>query len=225
MSTSLRHQTMIDLVVMLADLYDADKAQFSVRGAISPRRPWGFHLAKSDIYGPEGMGDKDYSVEHARNKAAVSEYSAGFDINVGMGKEKALVKYLVENRRRLTDPATGRTLLFEIIGPHWDTGKATIWSRRHNWVPREARADHEWHIHLSFWRDMEAVDKRPAFFEHFGISEYPEMPDTPPPPDPEPEPAPPPEPTKEELLAQIAALEAEADTLADRIEAAKAALA
>lgn len=174
MAVSLRHQTMIDLVVMLADLWDVPKEQFSIRGVITKRRPWGFHLAKSEIYGPDGMGDRDYSVKQPRNKRAVSEYSAGFDINVGGKREREVVAHLVEMARTGKDKVNGKSLLFEVIGPDKD-GKAMRWGVRTGWKPVPARADHDWHVHISFWRDQEEADKRPLFFGYFGIQQYPAL--------------------------------------------------
>ena len=202
---------------MLADLYDVDKALFSIRGSISKRRPWGFHLSKSDIYGPDGMGDRDYSVEHRRNKRSVSEESAGFDINVGAARERALVKYLVEIGRHYRDPLTGKSLLFEVIGPN-EQGVAKRWGNPTNWQPVDARNDHDWHIHLSRWRDTLHVDIRPLFFEHFGISEYPVIADPEPidpPDDPADPPAEPPPPTVDELQKQIDELEQKLDVIVE----------
>jgi hypothetical protein len=211
-------QTLIDLRVMLADLFGVPKDRFGIRGVVTPRRPWGYHLGKSDIYGPGGKGDADYSIRYRRDQRGLSDYSAGFDANVAPKDERDLVAYLVQNHG-WRDPSTGKTLLVEVIGPD-KAGLAKRWARDTGWKPTKARGDHSWHIHLSFYRDTESIDKRPLFFGFFGIESYPEM-EEPDPIDPEnptdPPVEPPPDPLQdlreenEDLKARLDRISVESD--------------
>jgi hypothetical protein len=164
--------TLIDLRRFLAEQFEVDRKNFGITGRVTARRPWGFHLGKSDIYSDAGMGDRDYSVRNKRNKAGLTNASAGFDIKVPVGKLKKLTAYLVEKARSDTTNPGGPSLLFEVIGPDAN-GAAKRWAVPNGWQPEAARADHEWHDHLSFWRDTEFIDKRPLFYDFFGVQPSP----------------------------------------------------
>jgi hypothetical protein len=160
---SFAPDSLIDLRRYLAEAFGVERKQFGIAGTVTPRRPWGYHLGKGDIYGPKGMGNKDYSVQRRRDKAGLSNASAGFDINVGSAQERALVAFLIEAAKSGAD----ERMLVEVIGPD-PRGIARRWAKP-NWDrPLAARQDHDWHIHLSFHRDTEAEDKRPIFAPFFG---------------------------------------------------------
>jgi hypothetical protein len=159
------------------------------------------------------MGDDDYSVQRKRDKRGLTNASAGFDIRLPQGKLRELVAYLV-NKCRMGETK----LLVEVIGPNAQ-GEAKRWAKGTNWQPVDARDDHEWHAHLSFFRDTEEIDKRPLFYEL--VDYQPPQPDEtgdpldpppgePPVPDSPPMPEDPPDPCAE---------------LRERIEAAREALA
>lgn len=132
---------------------------FSIRSARSAR---GYHAGKSQIFGPNGRGWRDYSVRHPRDKAGLSEASSAIDIKLPVRQLKALVQYLVAGAR------DGSLDIFEIIGPDTD-GKANYWSIFTGWMPRPrlASADHEWHIHLAYPRDTEFADRVYVFHGYY----------------------------------------------------------
>ncbi len=159
-------QTSIDLRCFLVEETGRAGKNFSIRGYCGAKRSWGFHLGKSDIFSSCGYGRDDYSIQHRRNKRGLTNASAGFDIRLPVGELKKLCAYLVEHHT-WRDPSTGKAALFEVIGPDAN-GDAKRWAQDTGWAPTKGRADHEWHIHLGFWRDTEFVDKRPLFFDFFG---------------------------------------------------------
>lgn len=154
-------QTLVDLRQYLADAFEVPRNRFGIRGRVTARRPWGYHLGRSDIYGPGGMRGRDYSIRRPRDKRGLTDSSAGFDINIGAADERALVAYLVDEARAGRD----NRMLVEVIGPDRQ-GVAKRWAKP-DWEARPARADHDWHIHISFHRDTEHEDKRPLFAGFF----------------------------------------------------------
>lgn len=160
-------QTLVDLRIDLAARAGVDKRNFGITGRATTRRPWGFHLGEKDITGgPPAVGmAKDYSVQHRRNKRGLTNASAGFDIRLPVGRLKKLAAHLVDLAKTGKDGG----MLFEVIGPD-STGAAKRWAIDTKWQPRPARADHEWHIHISFFRDTEFKDKRPLFDGFFGTA-------------------------------------------------------
>lgn len=179
-------------------------ANFSIRAARSAR---GFHAGKAEIFGPDGKGNRDYSVRDPRNKAGLTNASSALDIKIPKGQLKALTAHLVAN------PGD---LLFEVIGPD-STGAANYWSVKTGWQPRPnlAPPSHSWHAHVGFWRDTEFADRTAPFRSFY----------EPNPPAPEPEPDPDTEPDAGPTLSDVEALEAENAELRTKIENAKAALA
>lgn len=178
---SVRPASLVDAAKYLAAKMAIKPKNFGIRNGKSDR---GFHAGKSDIYGPDGQGDKDYSVKHPRNAAGLSEASAGLDIRWGKRKQlRALTAYLVEQGK-------SGNLLFEVIGPD-ENGKACYWGVLTNWQPKPkwASADHSWHIHLGFFRDTEHADRVALFYGFFELAE-PEVPAPQPVPEPDPDPAP-----------------------------------
>lgn len=161
---SVAPQTLIDLRHDLAARTGRAGKNFGIRGTMKPGS-WGFHFGRGEIYGPIGKGDRDYSVRHVRNKAGLTNSSSGFDIRLPVGQLKKLVAYLIDLQ------ATGKDLgmLYEVIGPD-AAGKATRWAVDTKWKPTDGSNDHEWHIHIGWFRDTEFRDKRPLFDAFFATS-------------------------------------------------------
>lgn len=168
-------QTLIDLRVFLAEQLGIEKRNFGITGRVTPRRPWGYHLGRADIYSDAGMKDRDYSVKYPRDRAGLTNASAGFDIRLPRARLQALTAYLVDLAARGATNPDGPSLLVEVIGPD-SQGAAKRWAVATKWKPVKARADHEWHAHLSFFRDTEFVDKRPMFFAFLGIEPEEDLP-------------------------------------------------
>jgi hypothetical protein len=172
-------QTLVDLRKFLADQYDVPAKNFGIRGTCTARRPWGYHLGKADIFGDCGKKRRDYSIQYRRDRLGLTEASAGFDIKLPIGKLKALCAYLVQQGRSGYQFG-GKTLIVEVLGPD-QNGVAKRWARDTNWLPVDARDDHEWHIHVSFYRDTEFISKLPLFARHLGVDlEEPVEPEEPP---------------------------------------------
>lgn len=187
--------------------YIAEKAgvPISNMGIRSARSARGYHAGKSQIFGPSGRGNKDYSVKHPRDKAGLSEASSAIDIKLpykGVDSPlRRLTAHLVAGAKSGDFPS-----ITEVIGPD-STGKANYWSTATGWLPKPqwAPASHEWHIHLGFFRDTEFEDKVVIFQPFFEGAPPPE-------PDPDPEtttdPLPP---TIEDLEAVILDLQKQLD--------------
>jgi hypothetical protein len=161
-------QTLVDLRIFLADAYDIEGKNFGIRGTCTERRPWGYHLGKADIFSDCGKKLKDYSLRYKRDRNGLTNSSAGFDIRLPQQKLRALVAYLVQQGKN-GYAFGGKSLIVEVLGPD-STGEAKRWARDTNWLPRDARNDHEWHAHISFYRDTEFIDKRPLFAKHLGVN-------------------------------------------------------
>lgn len=200
---SLAPPSLIDVRRYLVAKTGKPTANFSIRAAKSSR---GYHAGRAEIFGPNGQGNKDYSVKQPRDKAGLSEASSAIDIKLPIPQLKALVAYLLAGAK------AGTLDIFELIGPD-STGKANYWSKATGWLPKPkwAPASHEWHIHMAFPRDTEFTD-RVAIFRPFFEAQPAPTPD----PDPDTDPAP--------TLTDVETLLAENDDLKAKIEAAKAAL-
>lgn len=168
-------------------------ANFGIRGFVGKKRVWGYHLGKSDIFGPGGYGWRDYSVKRKRDRAGLTEASSAMDIRLNIPTLKDLVVYL------RAEAAAGRADLMEILGPDAN-GQAKRYAKP-AWN-KALRADdsHKWHVHVSFPRDTEFDDRVAMFEGFFGPRDVvaPDVPDEPaegetPPVDPDlPEATPPP---------------------------------
>lgn len=147
-------------------------ALHSIRAA---RGPHGYHAGRAEIYGPTGSGDRDYSVRKPRDKAGLSNASSALDITMrGPGSrehQRAFTAYLV------AAAAAGRADLVEVLGPDAQ-GRATWWGVDDGWQPKlgwtiggkwvPVDASHEWHTHISFYRDTELGDRASMFAGFFG---------------------------------------------------------
>lgn len=158
---------------------------WGVVGVCGTRRQQSYHLGRSEIYSPCGKGNADYTVQHQRDKRGLSEYSAGFDFGSKLGRARLvkLTTYLEKQAK------AGKLDLQEFLGPRSD-GRAYWWGRSNGWTPvRQAVGNsHEWHVHVSFPRDlthpdMGLPDLIGMFEPHFGARSTQLPPDDPEPPD------------------------------------------
>ena len=117
---------------------------------------YGYHLGK------DRLPPNDYSARTARDKAGLSDAASALDIS-DFGDLWRLTEFLVAEARagRLPD-------VREIIGPLRD-GRAYRWDHLDGWkAVRRAKGDsHEWHIHISYYRDSEYRDKTDVFRRFF----------------------------------------------------------
>lgn len=118
---------------------------------------YGYHLGK------DRLPTDDYSARTARDRAGLSNAASALDIG-SFGRLRELTAHLVRWARagRLGD-------VREIIGPGSD-GRAYRWDHLSGWsaVRRAAGDSHEWHTHISFYRDAEQrskIEPFRAFFE------------------------------------------------------------
>ena len=239
---------LVDIRQQIAAHVEGERKFYTIRGFVGAKRAQSYHLGAKDIvedgfgiYDPDTNPDGDYSTRRKRDKAGLTKNAAGEWTNWASAIDfSANAKLPIAELKKLlawmvAEAKAGRLDAQELIGPNAN-GDATDY-RKPLFLPRvrhdpDKNDSHRRHIHWSLPRDLTnpdlgTPDLWPMLAGFFGprIDLGSPQPEPEPEPTPEPEPAPPQEPTKEELLAQIAALEAEADTLADRIEAAKAALA
>lgn len=118
---------------------------------------YGYHLGQDRL--PVG----DYSRTTARDRAGLSNAASALDIG-SFPRLRELTAHLVARAR-----AGGLPDVRELIGPHSD-GRAYRWDHLAGWsASRRARNDsHEWHLHISFYRDSEhrsKLDMFRAFFQ------------------------------------------------------------
>lgn len=114
-----------------------------------PGHTYGYHL------GADRLPAWDYSTQTTRDRAGLTTAASALDIG-DFGRLPQLRAYLVgaAKARQANDIA-------EIIGPG-DDGRAYSWERARGFsaVGPRARGDsHEWHIHISYYRDSEYRDK------------------------------------------------------------------
>ena len=149
----------------------------------------GYHLGKDRIYdgsGP-GIGDNDYSVKLARDKAGLTNAASAIDLGKLDGT--------LTNLRRFSEWLVSRALdgkcrdIREIIYSTSDGKYVKRWSGPDNKVytslrknadgsitvitPGNGDASHFSHTHISFYRDSEGRDKRPLFAPYFATPEVP----------------------------------------------------
>lgn len=117
---------------------------------------YGYHL------GRDRLPASDYSRTTARDLAGLSDAASALDVG-NFGGLRALTAFMVGEARagRLGD-------VRELIGPGSD-GRAYRWEHLGGWaaVRRAAGDSHEWHLHISYYRDSEQRSKLPPFQRFF----------------------------------------------------------
>ncbi|HSV93276.1 MAG TPA: hypothetical protein VLH81_09370 [Desulfobacterales bacterium] len=140
----------------------------------------GYHLGRDRIYGPvacrpggvarPGLGDADYSVRTARDRAGLSNAASAIDLgrlDGSLEQLRAFSRWLV-GRCRANRPGTSD--IREVI--YSPDGRSVLrWDRERgpSSAPRSGEADdsHLTHTHISFYRDSEGRDKRPLLAPYF----------------------------------------------------------
>ena len=131
----------------------------------------GYHLGRDRIYdgtGP-GLGDADYSVKLARDKAGLTNAASAIDLgklNGSLTNLRAFSRDLVA--RCMANAATRRDVREIIYSP--DGVKVQRYSGIDNLIhtgPGNGDSSHTGHTHISWLRDSEGRDKRPVFAPYF----------------------------------------------------------
>jgi hypothetical protein len=157
-------QTLLDAREYVLDQTGLSEGAVGIVGDKNHR--YGYHLGK------DRLTSGDYSASLSRDKRGLSNGAAALDI----GNFKRLVEltaFLVAEARagRLPD-------VREIIGPHKD-GRAYRWDFADGEVEQREDGDsHEWHLHLSYYRDSEGREKVSPF-RRFFEGKQPAKPSTP----------------------------------------------
>lgn len=113
---------------------------------------YGYHLGK------DRLPASDYSKRLARDVKGLSNAASALDIGK-FPRLAELTAFLVALRS---------PLIREIIGPGLD-GRAYRWDSQNSWSPQQRSRgdDHEWHAHISWFRDTENVEKVSLFRPFF----------------------------------------------------------
>lgn len=118
----------------------------------------GYHVGKDRIYGPNGYGSRDYSVQTARDKAGLSNAAAAIDI----GRHLGIIELGVHLR--------GKPDIRELIAERGDGTHIWRWvDGRTTGKPDSQELPH--HLHVSYFRDSEQRDKTApyrAFYDSTG---------------------------------------------------------
>ena len=140
----------------------------------------GYHLGRDRIYGScacrpkdicvPGKADRDYSVQHIRDRAGLTNAASAIDLGKLNGSLVNLYKFSEWLVTRCQADAPGTDDIREVI----------YWSVRNNRVERYSGVDgavhsgpgngdlsHKTHTHISYYRDSEGRDKRTAFIPYF----------------------------------------------------------
>jgi len=147
-------QTLLEARAYILAHTDLSPVEVGIVG--DDRHTYGYHLGK------DRLPPNDYSAVHPRDKAGLTNAASALDIGNWSGLVK-LTKFLVAEAKagRLPD-------VREIIGPD-GSGRAYRWAVENNWSAQiRAKGDsHEWHCHISYFRDSEYRDKTAPFKKFF----------------------------------------------------------
>lgn len=131
----------------------------------------GYHLGRDRIYdgaGP-GLGDRDYSVQTARDKRGLTDAASAIDLGRLNGRLTDLWEFSRWFAQQCMDAKPGYGDVREVI--FWSTSRGRVigWSALapDRWINDYGDASHKTHTHISFFRDSEARDKRPLFAPYF----------------------------------------------------------
>src|SRR5690554_6459684 len=147
-------QTLLDARAYILARTKLKPVQVGIVGDSS--HTYGYHLGK------DRLPPNDYSARTARDRAGLSNAASALDIG-DFGGLWRLTEFLVAEARagRLPD-------VREIIGPLRD-GRAYRWDHLDGWTAvRQPKGNsHEWHLHISYYRDSEHRDKTAPFGSFF----------------------------------------------------------
>ena len=125
----------------------------------------GYHVGRDRLYGPNGLGDKDYSNLIDRDRAGLTDAASALDLGAGTLDLRGFTAWLFEQCKA---QAPGTEQIREVIGS--TDGVADLgWSC---FFPDEVLPDygdnsHLWHTHISYFRDTEYLDKVDLFARYF----------------------------------------------------------
>lgn len=140
----------------------------------------GYHLGRDRIFGacacrPKGIcepgkGDDDYSVQHARDRAGLTNAASAIDLGMLGGTLDGLYRFSEWLVARCQAKAPGTEDIREVI--YWSVANGRV--QRYSgidgvirWGAGQGDLSHKTHTHISFFRDSEARDKRPLFIPFF----------------------------------------------------------
>ena len=147
-------QTLLEARAYILAHTDLSPVEVGIVG--DARHTYGYHLGK------DRLPPNDYSARTARDKAGLTNAASALDIG-DFGDLWRLTEFLVAEARagRLPD-------VREILGPLRD-GRAYRWDHLDGWTAvRQPKGNsHEWHLHISYYRDSEYRDKTAPFRRFF----------------------------------------------------------
>lgn len=123
---------------------------------------YGYHCGRDRVYGPNGRGDADYSVQQPRDKAGLTNAAMALDLgSTDKPKLRAYTKALMD---ACIAKAPDTRDIREIIGTI-DGIRVVGWSALSpaSLIPNYGDSSHLWHTHISWFRDAEYRDLTPLF--------------------------------------------------------------
>jgi hypothetical protein len=127
---------------------------------------YGYHIGRDRIYRAGGRGDADYSVQHPRDKAGLTNAAAALDLgHADKAELRKFSKWLVA---RCLAKAPGTEDVREVIySPDGKTVRRYEASVGKTYLGGNGTGQgddtHLWHTHISFYRDSEARSKTGIF--------------------------------------------------------------
>lgn len=125
----------------------------------------GYHCGRDRIYSAAGQGDKDYSVQHPRDKAGLSGAASAIDLGKLNGNYQRLYDFSRWLVSQCQSGAPGTRDIREII--YSPDGQKV---QRYSGIDGEIHTgdgngddSHRFHTHISYFRDSEQRDKVPVF--------------------------------------------------------------
>jgi hypothetical protein len=150
---SFAPQTLLDARAYLRPRTGLSDASLGIVGDTAHRG--GYHCGRDRLI------TDDYSARTARDRAGLTDAASALDVG-SFPRLRELTAFMVAQARtgRLGD-------VRELIGPGSD-GRAYRWDHLAGWSPvrRAAGDSHEWHLHISYYRDSERRSKLGPF-QHF----------------------------------------------------------
>ena len=125
----------------------------------------GYHLGRDRIYGPQGKGGEDYSVQHPRDKAGLTNAAAAIDLGKLDGTYTGLQDFSRWLVARCQASAPGTEDIREVIYSP-DGSRVQRWSGIDGNIHTGAGngdVSHTRHSHISWFRDSESRDKIGVF--------------------------------------------------------------
>lgn len=118
---------------------------------------YGYHCGKDRIYGTTGRGDADYSVQHTRDKAGLSNAAMALDLGHASKSELRRFTSWLFDQCKAGKPDTSdiREVISSVDGTNvlgWTALKPDTL------IPNYGDSSHLWHMHISWWRDAENHD-------------------------------------------------------------------